>query len=168
MIEAVWGSNNEPKLNASLERWASVNLFGHDRGFGPCTAMGVFEDGNLIAVTAFHNWEPEAGVIELSAFSEKKEWLKRPILFGMFSYTFDYLKCQMVVMRTSERNQQWNGRGINRILKAYGFSSIRIPRLYGRHEDGIFHSLTEESWRANGFHRKSVNISHRSKDTVAA
>jgi RimJ/RimL family protein N-acetyltransferase len=166
----IWGSSREPDLNAYLSQWASFKLFNHCRGFDPCTTMGVFDQDKLIAVVAFHNYEPEQGVIELSCIAEKKEWLKRHILWEMFSYAFDQLGCQLAVLRVSERNKQWNGRGLPRLLKSYGFTSIRIPRLYGRNEDGILYSLTDEAWRCNGFHKqnKPFNISHSSIDTVAA
>lgn len=168
-MQAVWGSEREPELNAYLSQWASVKLFGHGRGFGPCTTMGVFDGPKLVGVMTFHGYEPAAGVIEISGVSEDKRWLARHILFSLFSYPFDQLGCQMVVMRVSERNRQWNGRGLHRLLNAYGFTAQRIPRLYGRNEDGILYSLTEEAWRGNGFHKsKPRKFSHVSMDTVAA
>lgn len=167
-MQAVWGSEKEPELNSYLSTWASIKLFGHGRGFGPCTTMGVFNGPKLVGVMVYHNWERETGVIEISGVSEDKRWLARHILFSMFSYPFNQLKCQMVVMRVSEKNEQWNGRGIKRILEAYGFTSLRIPRLYGRLEDGILFSLTQEAWEANGFHRKPRQFSQTSMDNVAA
>jgi RimJ/RimL family protein N-acetyltransferase len=167
-MQAVWGSEREPELNAYLTQWASVKLFGHGRGFGPCTTMGVFDGPRLVGVMVYHGYEPAAGVIEISGVSEDKRWLTKPVLFSMFAYPFNQLKCQMVVMRVSEKNEQWNGRGIKRILEAYGFTSLRIPRLYGRAEDGILFSLTQEVWETNCFHRKPQEISHPAMDNVAA
>lgn len=167
-MQAVWGSEREPELNAYLSQWASVKLFGHGRGFGPCATMGVFDGSKLVGVMVFHGHEPEAALIEISGVSEDKRWLARHILFALFAYPFNQLGCQMVVMRVSERNEQWNGRGIKRILTAYGFTSLLVPRLYGRHESGILFSLTEEAWRSNGFHRKSPQFSPALQDNVAA
>lgn len=168
----VWGSEREPELNAYLSGWASFKLFGHVRGFGPCTTMGVFDGGSLIGVMVYHGWEKPAGIIEISGVSDKKEWLKRHVLWEMFSYPFDQLKCQMIVMRVSEKNQQWNGRGLPRLLNAYGFTSVTVPRLYGRDEAGILYCLTDDAWRKNGFHRQHranpSTFRSPSKDSVAA
>lgn len=130
--------------------------------------MGVYDGDTLLGVVVFHGYEPDAGVLEMTGVSTSKRWLPRHILFEIFSYAFDQVGCQMVVMRVSERNVQWNGRGLPRLLKAYGFTSVRIPRLYGRDEDGVLWSLTEEAWRGNGFHHKPFQISHDARDTVAA
>lgn len=71
----------------------------------------------------------------------------------MFTYPFLGIGCQMAVMRVSERNEQWNGRGLPRLLKAYGFEKHTIPRLYGRDEDGHVFTLTAEAWWENSFHK---------------
>ena len=168
-MKVIWGSELEPELNAYLSQWASFKLFGHGRGFGPCVTMGVFDGPRLIGVMAYHNHERDAAIIEISGVSDDKRWLTRVVLWEMFAYPFNQLRCQMIIMRVSERNKQWNGRGLPRLLKAYGFTSLRIPRLYGRHEDGILYSLTQEAWEANGFHtRKSGKFSPVPMDTVAA
>lgn len=169
-MNVVWASAREPALNDALASWASAKLFSHTRGFGPCTTMGVFDDGRLVGVMVYHNLDREAGVIEISGVSDRKEWLKRHVLWEMFSYPFDQLGCQMIVMRVSERNEQWNGRGLPRLLKAYRFTATTIPRLFGRDEAGILYALTDDAWRANGFHRqhKPTDISPASVYSDAA
>lgn len=153
-MNVLWGSEREPELNKALIDWASWRLFGNLRGFGPCTTMGVFDEGTLIGVMVYHNFDRAAQIIEISGVSGKKEWLKRHVLWEMFSYPFNELGCQMLMMRVSEKNRQWNGRGLPRLLKAYGFTSITVPRLYGRDEAGILFCLADDDWRANGFHRE--------------
>lgn len=167
-MQAVWGSEREPELNAYLSQWASMKLFGHNRGFGPCVTLGVLNGSNLVGVAVLHDHNPDAGLLEMSGASDSKLWLTRPVLWALFSYSFIQIGCQMVVMRVSERNQQWNGRGLPRFLKAYGFTAQRIPRLYGRHEDGVLYCLTDDAWRANGFHSKPRKFSQPPVDTVAA
>jgi hypothetical protein len=44
-----------------------------------------------------------------------------------------------------------------RIASAYGFEQVRVPRLFGRHEDGIISTLTAEAWRSNGFHKENAD-----------
>lgn len=159
-MRVLWGSEREPELNARLWMWASMKIFGHARGFGPCSTMGIFDGADLVAVAVFHDFNRDAGIVEISGASDDKRWLTRPVLWEMFSYVFDQLGCQMVVQRASVRNVQENGRGLPRLFKAYGFTAIDIPRLYGRDEDGVLYCLTDDAWRANGFHkRKPFEIS---------
>lgn len=115
--------------------------------------MGVLDGDGLIAVMLFNNYHPQEGVIEIHGAATDKRWLNRITLKAMFSFPFEQLGCQLVVMRVSERNGMWNGRGIHRFLKAYGFKDYRIPRLRGRDEDEIIYTLTDDDWRANGFHK---------------
>ncbi|MGN6535211.1 MAG: N-acetyltransferase [Mesorhizobium sp.] len=114
--------------------------------------MGVFEDGKPIAVMVFHDWHPENGVVEISGAATDRRWLNRKTLWEMFSYPFEQLGAQLVVMRVSERNVMWNGRGLPRLLKAYGFQCTTIPRLRGRDEAEAIWTLSDDDWRANGFH----------------
>ena len=66
----------------------------------------------------------------------------------MFAYPFEHLGCQMTVTRNSARNRR-----LHRQLSAYGFQSFLVPRLRGRAEDEMIWTLTDDEWRANGFHR---------------
>jgi hypothetical protein len=119
--------------------------------------MGVFDEKTLIAVILYNNYQPEAGVIEFHGAATDKRWLNRKTLWEMFSYPFVTLGCQLVVTRNSERNEMWNGRGLHRLLKAYGFEDYRIPRLRGRDEDEIIFTLTDDDWRLNGFHKENCD-----------
>ena len=165
-MNIIWASDREPDLNRSLYEWASFRIFGNLNGFGPCTTMGVFNGGKLLAVIVYHNLDRRAGVIEISGAAESPRWLTRPVLFEMHAYPFDQLGCQMIVQRNSERNGA-SGRGLQRMLASYGYKQIRVPRLYGRDEDGILHCLTDDDWRANGF-SKPLEVSPSRGDSVAA
>ena len=123
------------------------------RGFGNSNAIGVLgqdkEGPILVGGVVYHNWEPESGVIEMSAASTSKRWLTRKVLHAIFTYPFDQLQCQLVVLRVSEHNKQ-----LHRILLAYGFQGYFVPRLRGRHEGEIIFTLTEEDWRSNKFMKR--------------
>lgn len=120
------------------------------RGFGDTfTAIGVDHGGDLVGGFVFNNWSPEAGVIEVSYAGIDRRWLTRPVLYAAFSYVFDGIGCQMAVARTPASLTH----GV-RIARAYGFEQVTIPRLFGRHEDGIVSTLTVEAWRSNGFHKE--------------
>lgn len=119
--------------------------------------MGVFDGETLIACMLFNNFQPEAGVIEIHGAATDKRWVNRRTLWEMFSYPFLTVGCQMVVMRVSERNSMWNGRGLPRLLKSYGFDAYPIPRLRGRDEGEIIYTLTIDRWETNGFHKEHAN-----------
>jgi RimJ/RimL family protein N-acetyltransferase len=119
--------------------------------FGNCTTMGVLLDKKLVAVVVFHNWQPNAGVIELSAAAISKRWLNRRVLRAIFRYCFERVEAQIVVLRTSP-----NDEALSRILKSYGFRCHRIPRLRGRHEDELINTLTDDDWKTSRFERQST------------
>lgn len=147
---AFWGHDE------AVAAWVAQRIPDCARGFGNCRAMGVLDGEKLVAGMVYHDWVPEHGVIEISGASTTQRWLTRPVLWQMFAYPFAGIACQMVVMRVSERNEQWNGRGLPRLLEAYGFDRHTIPRLYGRQENGHVFTLTDDAWRANGFHKKEL------------
>ncbi|MGN7808027.1 hypothetical protein ACTJKE_36100 [Ensifer sp. 22521] len=74
-------------MNQTIADFVASHIAGCERGFADFTTMGVEEHGALVAGVVFHNYAPEAGVIELSAASTSKRWLTRPVLKGMFDYT---------------------------------------------------------------------------------
>ncbi len=156
-MNIVWGDSRNPLLRAHLCAFVDHQIGGSGLGFGDSAiAMGVSgEGGKLAGAVVFHNYEPRAGVIEMSAASLSRRWLTRPVLQRMFDYVFDDAKCQMAVMRVSERNT-----AMIRIARAYGFSEVLIPRLRGKdHAEYIF-TLTDDNWRSSRFNRKSLSLSH--------
>jgi RimJ/RimL family protein N-acetyltransferase len=85
----------------------------------------------------------------MSAASTTPRWLSRQVLYQMFAMPFLGLKCQAVVLRVSERNER-----MLKILRRFGFSEHRLPRLRGRDEDDILNILTDDAWKANGFYKE--------------
>lgn len=155
-MNTVWGGSANADANDALANWCAAHI-GLPRPFEPpYSTMGVFDGEKLIAVMLYNNWQPEAGVIEIHGAATDKRWLTKAVLWEMFSYPFQRAGAQLVVMRVSERNSMWNGRGLPRLLKSYGFNDYRIPRLRGRGEDEILYTLTDDDWRANGFHKENA------------
>jgi len=68
------------------------------RGFNASalTAMGIIDgDGRLVAGMVYHNWDPEAGVLEMSgAALPGVQWLSRETIRRMYSYPFLQCDCQ--------------------------------------------------------------------------
>lgn len=151
-MKLVWGDHTNPSLNDALGAWCQTRIGLHRAFQPPFTTMGVFDKDALIAVVVFHNWYPENGVCELSGASTTARWMPRPVLFEMFSYPFDQLGCQNVIMRVSEANTR-----LFRILTAYGFKNTLIPRLRGRDEGERIFWLTDDAWRSNRFHKENAH-----------
>lgn len=123
-----------------------------ERGFGKCKAIGVVKGGELVAGLVYHNWGPEAGIIDLScAAVPGSGWMTRETIRIMYEYPFNDCGVQMVthcVLASDER--------VQRILAGLGCMLIRIPRLYGRERDGVVALLTQEAWDAGRYSRKAA------------
>ena len=120
----------------------------HGRGFGANDkAIGVLdEDGRLIAGMVYHNWDPEAGIIELTGASTTARWLQRPTLARLWQYPFLQFRCQMIVQRTPIDNER-----LLRQLAVGNYTFIKVPRMFGRERDGVICCLTYENWASNRF-----------------
>jgi RimJ/RimL family protein N-acetyltransferase len=117
-------------------------------GFGPCNAIGIVNDaGELVAGFVYHGWDVPAQTIEFSGASITPKWMTRKVLHALFSYAFDFLGCQMIMTRNSALNKR-----LHKQLSAYGFTRHDVPRLFGRHEDGVVWFLTDDAFRASKFH----------------
>lgn len=135
---AVWGAT------PAVERFVSLGLWGDDQGVGPCQGVGFADpDGNMVAGVLLHNYQPDAGVIEVTAYSVTRRWLTRGALAEVFGYVFDQLACQMAVARIAEDNST-----ARRFWTALGAQEYIIPRLRGRDAAEVLSTLTEEQWRA--------------------
>jgi hypothetical protein len=122
-----------------------------DRGFGKCTTIGIIDaDGHLIAGLVYHNWNPDAGVIEMSAAAiPGSGWLSRETLRRMYRYPFLQLGCQMMLQMTHADDQQ-----LLRQLAALNYTFVSVPRLLGRERDGVICLLTREAWEDSKFNRR--------------
>lgn len=128
--------------NEAVAAWVAAHIPGCERGFDKPVSIGVVDGERLIGGTVFHNYQPEAGVIEMSSAGTSPRWLSRTMLKAIFGYVFDQIGCQLVVMRVSERN----GRMV-KIAEKFGFDGHLIPRLRGRDEAEWIFTLTDDQWR---------------------
>ncbi|NRQ13463.1 hypothetical protein BHMPCIPO_00677 [Ensifer sesbaniae] len=145
----VWGGERAPEINRAVASFVASHIPGCERGWENFTTLGLIDGDRLVAGVVFHNFAPEAGVIELSSASTSRRWLTRPMLKAMFGYPFDQIGCQMVVLRVSERNAV-----MIEIAERFGFTAHRIPRLRGRDEAEILFTLTDDEWRAHPVNRR--------------
>jgi len=132
------------------------------RGFNNYRTIGVVNaDGQLIAGILYNNWNTIAGTIDLSAAAlPKSGWLTRETVQRMHDYPFDTCGCQMLVTRVLADNE-----ALLRQL-AVGYSFVKVPRLYGRGQDGVICTLTAEEWAASRFNRRSHLIEQTVKEAA--
>jgi hypothetical protein len=113
-------------------------------------AFGVINEmGDLIAGMVYHNWDSYAGTIEMSGSAIDRRWLNPETLRRMYTYPYLELDCQLTYMRVAADNQH-----LLRQLAAINYTFIRLPRMLGRHLDGVLCQLTREAWEANKICRR--------------
>lgn len=135
-----------PQEARAVADWVSARIPGSG-SFWPCVGMGVFRGPEQVGGVVFYNYDPEAGVMEMSAAGVS--WLNRSVLHAMHEYIFDTAGCQLAVLRVSERNKR-----MLRIAEAYGYRKHLIPRMGGRDEAQAIMTLTDDDWRDSRFHKK--------------
>ena len=138
---------HRPDINEGAGRWASERIFGKPDGFAGYSTLTVLRNSQPIAVVVFHNWQQDAGVIELSA-AGGSGWQSRRVINEVMSICFDAMECQMVVMRNSANDDATVSNS-----RRLGFTGTLLPRLRGRDEDEWLFTLTEEAWRSGRLYK---------------
>lgn len=118
------------------------------RSFGECLGIAVMEGPTLAAGLIYHNYDPDARVIEISGAAWSKGWLTRDVLKAMYGYPFIDCGCQAVVQRVSDEDTAQH-----RMLTSYGAVRYRIPRLRGIDAAENIFVTTKEAWASNKFNR---------------
>ncbi len=120
------------------------------RGFGNCKAIGVINNGVLTAGFVYHNYDPDAQVIQVSgAALPGARWCNRETLWRVFQYPFLQLDCQMIIQLVDADDERTLGQ-----LARIGHAFKTIPRLFGRDKDGVLATLTSEDWDASKFNQR--------------
>lgn len=133
-----------------------------DRGQEAMTAIGVLDDHNrLIGGVIFHDWQPERGTIEVSGAAVTPRWMTRRLLTAVGQYVFDQMECQALVTRLSADNER-----LASIWERVGGTVHRIPRLFGRHRDGLWVMVTDDAWRQSKLNPRRE--SHEQAQSAAA
>ncbi len=140
-VDAVWD------MPQHVEAFVSIGLWGDLRGVGECQAVGYADESGLIGGVLFHNWDAEAGTLELTSFFARHDWLTRGRLREIFGYPFG-IGCRMAVARTPESNTR-----ARRVWKALGARETRIPDLHRPGQALCILTLSSDDWRASKFMR---------------
>ena len=146
-MKAVWLHPSQGDAYLSVAGFLNYRI-GELSGWQIGTILAVADAEKLCAAVLFHNYNPGAGTIEISAASDSKRWLTRPILREIFAFAFLQIGVQAVVARMAA------GRDLARIFTAYGFKKYDIPRLRGRDKAESIMVLSDDDWHANGFHKE--------------
>lgn len=136
------------KLHAQHEAWL-VQALGTSRGWdtSKTTSMGVYR-GGLAAVVLYHDYNPEAETICMSA-AASGQWLDSETLYKMHAYPFNELHSQAIILQVSENNER-----MLRIARAFGYKTYLIPRMRGRGEAEVLCVLYDDVWRDNKFTKR--------------
>lgn len=108
-------------------------------------AMGVFEGQSLRGAVVFHDWNPDAQTMCMSA-AGRKGWLTLDAIYRMHSYVFEGAGCQLAVLQVAEDNAH-----MRRTAEHFGYVGHVIPRLRGRDRAEVIYTLTDEAWQASPF-----------------
>lgn len=155
MINWAWYGSNNPKERAFLSKWAAEIIWpgGRDlRYFGEQLCLAVADGTELIAVVVYHNYEPEAGVIEMSGAAKTeglRYWMSYDVLREMYRYPFEECGVQLVVHRVASDNKR-----LLRLLGRLGFDFYEIPRLRGRGKNEMVCTLSDDAYQDNEIFRK--------------
>ena len=110
--------------------------------FGRCKTIGVIDgEGKLIAGLIYFNYDPTAEVIELGMASTSPRWFTRATFRRMFEYPFVECGCQMLYARVRAENERLLSE-----LARLNFNLTMVPRMYGRSEDGVLCTYTDDQW----------------------
>jgi RimJ/RimL family protein N-acetyltransferase len=151
MLHYVYGQNEIVAQFAS-----AVIPHMHGRGFGRCQTIGVVDNaGKLIAGIVFHNYHPEAGVIEMTVSAlPRSRWMTRETFRRIHQFVFERCACQTLMLIVPADNE-----ALLRQPAHLGFIFVRVPRLLGRDRDAVLCLLTAEAWEATKFNKRAASAS---------
>lgn len=148
MLETVLATETHlPDVNRSAGDFASQSIWGEPGRLFRFCSLTVLDAGKPIAAIILHNWQPDTGVIEITAAGSGR-WQSRRIINEVFGLCFDAMGCQMAAMRIGADNAKSveNARRL-------GFTGHLIPRLRGRNEDEWIFTLTAEDWQGSRLYK---------------
>lgn len=132
----------------AVARWVSHQLGGMD--FGPCLAVGVFDDvaGDLVAGVVYnryhrdrHTGDPH--MLEASIAATTPAWATRGVLAGIFAYPFEDIGVQRLQATVRRRNKH-----ARRFVERLGFKyEGKGRRAWSRTEDAIVYSMLPDECR---------------------
>lgn len=146
---AIFSNSHKPDANASLGDFASMAIWGELGRFDRFCSIGVSNGTEIIAAIIYHNYDPDNGVVEMSAGSTSPRWMNRRVLAEILDFPFDKLACQCIVARHDETAAH-----LRRMWGEVGAVEHIIPRVRGRGKPAeVVSVLTQEAWLSSKFKR---------------
>lgn len=162
MLEFVYGHDEE--IAKFIATFAHGQLLVDE--FERCKTIGVMdEEGKLVAGVVYYDFKPKAGTIEIGAASITRRWFNRATYRRIFEYPFIECGCQMVIARIRADNEYLLSQ-----FARMNFNLIMMPRMYGRSEDGVYCTLTDDQWLDSSISKRLYhNITqHKKREQEAA
>ena len=91
--------------------------------------------------------------IVMSGAAMHPHWLNRSVLQRLLDFPFIECRCQMLIIQLRDSDER-----MKRQLAVIGFAFSRIARLYGRNDDGIVATFTDDDWAACRFNRGRIAL----------
>lgn len=154
----IWVQRGDP-LFLAYQRFLSRRIWGDAREISGDTLLVVQSSGKVSAVIGFQNFNPEAGVMEISAAADDPKWLRRDVINEAFDYVFRQCGCQAAVLRCDADDKR-----MDKLAHGLGFKRHDVPRLRGRNNPEAIYVLGDDEYRAGRFYRGK---SHEQETTSA-
>lgn len=130
MIRPLYGHDE------AVARWVGDHVGIKD--FGPCAAIGIMRDDELIAGVVYNNWRHpfDPGLIEATMASTTHRWCNRATLAVIFGYPFNQLGCRRVTLTTEAKNQP-----VRAFLCHLGFREEGVIRQGFPTDDAVIYGM---------------------------
>jgi RimJ/RimL family protein N-acetyltransferase len=109
-------------------------------GFGPCSAIGVARNGEIVAGVVFHRYS--GGDIEVSMAATSPRWATRQTFARIFAYPFIQLGVRRITATTKSGNQP-----VRAFLEYLGFRLEGTLRRFHEDDDAAVYGLLKEECR---------------------
>jgi len=138
-------AQSDPR-NGELLRWAGrrIPTIGED-GFAAAWAVGVVRRQTLAAVVVFHDWQPKAGTVQLSAAADTPLWATRAVVGAILGIAFrgrlgaDIFKVWTATPAANERALRFNeGIGMKR--------EATLRHHFGLRQHAVICSMLAPEW----------------------
>ena len=110
-------------------------------GFGPCAALGIVRDGQIVGGVVFSGWHPDGRDVEVSGAVGPGFRVGRAGVRRLLRYAFVQLGCVRITARTAKRN-----RDARAFLDRLGFriEGVRRAAHDGRQDQILYGLLARE------------------------
>ena len=114
MSRFLYGADN------TVKNWI-IDKIDYVHKLDPCVTIGVISSDRLIAGVAYHDYQSQYGVIQMSMAAISPMWAKKRIINRLLRYPFEQLNCYKVIINIRMDNIK-----ALRIFKKIGFKQEAV------------------------------------------